>query len=390
MANEKKITAHVYLLVDKNLFGSNNGGAFALDNTASVSGTFAGNTATNVTAKATASTTNTILKKTGGAFDSSIGGVTWSVNINQFEAPLGAIAITDTIPADMTVDIASVKVYEAVHDGKGVITGKGNLVTTGYSAAVTKDNTGKQILTINFQNLNDAYVLEYATTLAGATTRTTFTNNIAIGNAGGNIAGTTASVNISASQSNAFFTTRGRVHLTIKDEDGNPLEGVLVGLYSDAGATALIRTGTTDASGLVTLYGLVPGTTYYIKEISVPTGFALSSTILTVTPADPITPEWTTNVTGGTNSLELETPKAAPPVTPGTGTPSTPGTVTNTNTTQVSEKASDELDEVPDTGDTMQGKLNISLGISLGALSLLTFVLIFSSRKHKSIKNRKS
>ncbi len=60
------------------------------------------------------------------------------------------------------------------------------------------------------------------------------------------------------------------------------LQGAVFGLYSDAAATVLIDSQTTDADGEATFDAQLPGT-YYIKEITAPSGFVLDPTIHTVT-----------------------------------------------------------------------------------------------------------
>lgn len=63
------------------------------------------------------------------------------------------------------------------------------------------------------------------------------------------------------------------------------VQGAVYGLYSNENATALVSQLTTDADGKGTFnYSAKVNQTYYIKEISAPTGYSLDTTIYPVTP----------------------------------------------------------------------------------------------------------
>ena len=67
------------------------------------------------------------------------------------------------------------------------------------------------------------------------------------------------------------------------DEDTQEeLEGAVFGVYSDAGCEDQVGTITTGENGVGFLAGLKAGT-YYVKEITAPTGYQLDSTVHTVT-----------------------------------------------------------------------------------------------------------
>lgn len=52
-------------------------------------------------------------------------------------------------------------------------------------------------------------------------------------------------------------------------------------MYSDAACTNLLMTATTDSNGVATFSKLTNGGTYYVKEISAPPGYLLSTSIMT-------------------------------------------------------------------------------------------------------------
>jgi len=66
-----------------------------------------------------------------------------------------------------------------------------------------------------------------------------------------------------------FYT---RIRLTVTDRQGNPLSGVVYGLYTMGGQ--LVEYLTTDYSGVATSGEVPVDTDYYLKEITAPTGFA--------------------------------------------------------------------------------------------------------------------
>ena len=65
------------------------------------------------------------------------------------------------------------------------------------------------------------------------------------------------------------------------DSTGARLAGAVFGLYSDAACTNLLMTATTDSNGVATFSKLTNGGTYYVKEISAPPGYLLSTSIMT-------------------------------------------------------------------------------------------------------------
>ena len=74
----------------------------------------------------------------------------------------------------------------------------------------------------------------------------------------------------------------GAIGIKKTDDTGKALSGVQFGVYSNSGCTTLVNTITTNSSGVATLSGLTPGTTYYLKEKSAPSGHVYNGTVYSV------------------------------------------------------------------------------------------------------------
>lgn len=77
----------------------------------------------------------------------------------------------------------------------------------------------------------------------------------------------------------------GYIGLHKMNKSGQGVQGAVYGLYSDENATELVSQLTTDTDGKGTFdYAAKVNQTYYIKEISAPTGYELDTTVYPVTP----------------------------------------------------------------------------------------------------------
>ncbi|MBP3454259.1 MAG: Cna B-type domain-containing protein, partial [Clostridia bacterium] len=76
----------------------------------------------------------------------------------------------------------------------------------------------------------------------------------------------------------------GGFTFTKKDESGTPLSGAVFGVYTDEGCTTEpVEELTSGQDGVVSMTGIDAGTTYYIKEITAPSGYVLNTTVYSVT-----------------------------------------------------------------------------------------------------------
>lgn len=70
----------------------------------------------------------------------------------------------------------------------------------------------------------------------------------------------------------------GNTLLIKTNTNGDTLAGCTFGLYKDKGCTQKVRTGTSDSNGQIFFQRLAPAT-YYIKELSVPSGYLLDTEV---------------------------------------------------------------------------------------------------------------
>ncbi len=120
------------------------------------------------------------------------------------------------------------------------------------------------------------------------------------------------------------------------NELGIPMAGATIGLYADAKCNTLIKTGVSGQDGTIAFDGLMEDQTYWLKEISAPSGYQLKFTIYEGTEVKP-------NVTIDNEPIttpdNLETPDDP-------GTPDNPATFGNQGEGGLNGKPS-----IPQTGD---------------------------------------
>ncbi|MEG0296839.1 MAG: SpaA isopeptide-forming pilin-related protein [Clostridium sp.] len=76
----------------------------------------------------------------------------------------------------------------------------------------------------------------------------------------------------------AVFSASGSLSIAKVDDRGNKVPNVKFGIYSDSAATNLVKEGTTNSEGILSISDLTIGT-YYVKELSVPQEYNLSDEI---------------------------------------------------------------------------------------------------------------
>ncbi len=82
---------------------------------------------------------------------------------------------------------------------------------------------------------------------------------------------------------NKQVSQTGGFKFTKQTTEGTALPGAVFGVYEEEACTTQLHELTSDASGVVALADLEAGKTYYIKEITAPTGYVLDATVYSVT-----------------------------------------------------------------------------------------------------------
>lgn len=217
--------------------------------------------------------------------------LTWGIDINSMgaEMDLSHTTITDTIPAGMTLDNSSVKLYVATHGTDGtLISGTGTEITkeNGFSYEAKRQKNGCTLLTLKLPTgnayKNASFGLVYKTVVVKAGDLNNKADVV--------INGSTFSATAKAKLDTAGKTGATiRAFLKMKKVDATfadmPVEGAKYGIYATkADAEEAVSSKTdgsfvdinyTDSKGEITF--VVPGAlsfksakTYYVVELAVP------------------------------------------------------------------------------------------------------------------------
>ncbi len=210
--------------------------------------------------------------------------VDWTVYINRSQSLIKGYTLTDNPDLNSILLEDTFVLYRTVVSVNGNVIKADEILEEGkdYDLLINTDNeTGKQNFILKFtDDIKDAYILEYSSYIDPLVGK-----GEAISNAY-TAEGTTTEVITDGDVSNEVrnvnsggaggSSVRGGLVIR-KIDDKNPervLEGALFNLYTKDGAQ-LLRTGTTDAEGLVRFGGLRRGE-YLLKEIESPEGYVIS------------------------------------------------------------------------------------------------------------------
>lgn len=238
----------------------------------------------NVTTNANCTISNNLLAKTGivtpnGSYTYDY--VDWSVQINQNAINLQNVVLSDTLSSDLSLDTASVKLYQQTLNSNGSYSNPLLLSATNYSITYNA-TTGKFTFTMP-ASVSSPYLLTfrtYATTVPiNKTIHNTITFNGAAVLATSNDA--TASVHYTGASGSASGTTGS---ITVSKQDS-----AASGAYKNlAGATFVLndgyatRTATTGSDGKA-LFSLLRYGSYTITETTAPANYQLDTTSQSVT-----------------------------------------------------------------------------------------------------------
>ena len=257
--------------VDASVFEQSNA-AFKATNTAVLNTGIPG--AAQASAYAERTINHYIIKKTNASVPAGQYYIDWTVDINLNQLALNDVQIEDQIQSGLELDTSSIRLRRMTLNSDGTLS-EGAQVTLGQGS---------------FSYVNGLFSLSLPSEPANAAYRLTFTTlvtNLSIGTVANTATlratgidysnGPQGIINIQQIGGGiGYGTQRGGMTLQKTDMEGNPIaqSGVQFALYDQYGT--LIRTVSTDSSGVASFTGLTLGVTYSIAETRAPIGYYLS------------------------------------------------------------------------------------------------------------------
>ncbi|KOC22017.1 SpaA isopeptide-forming pilin-related protein [Bacillus velezensis] len=217
--------------------------------------------------------------------------IDWNINVNASQSTLDDVKVKDTPDENQIIDEDSFKVYQAKYNENGVMKdSSGNLIPgdvqlekdKDYKVDMKTDNaTGEQSFVLTFiggyKQIDRAYVIQYRSLINISGSSGQVSNKVSI--SGTNVEEQTQENNSSvfvaiSSGGGSGSGEKGSLTISKTGSDGTSLSGAGFQLWSKDGKQ-LLRTGTTDDAGKLTLGNIRYGT-YVLKEIKAPDGYTIS------------------------------------------------------------------------------------------------------------------
>lgn len=213
--------------------------------------------------------------------------IVWTINLNQHNLGLANGRVVDILPAGLTLDPTSLRLYENVigTDGNFVtgsaILSQGTSVPVAYTYQLSTDpaTPGRFVLTVTLPEDDKAYILRFATDVHASLLGTQITNSAYYVGETLPADNTNTSIMTLSGTSGGGSTTKSSVvvYKNSKD-DGTQLSGAVFALYwlrgGDPNDAVFVRNQTT-VSGVATFFGLTRGEQYTISEVTPPNGYLL-------------------------------------------------------------------------------------------------------------------
>jgi uncharacterized surface anchored protein len=214
--------------------------------------------------------------------------IVWTINLNQHNLGLANGRVVDILPAGLTLDPTSLKLYENVIGADGnFITGNTILtqgtvvpVTYTYEQSTDPETSGRYVLTVTLPEDDKAYILRFATDVNASLLGTQITNNAYfVGDETSSDNSNTTTVTLSGT-SGGGSTTKSAITVYKNSKDnGDPLSGGVFALHwlrgGDSDDAVFVRNQTTNSGGAATFFGLTLGEKYTITEVTPPAGYLL-------------------------------------------------------------------------------------------------------------------
>ncbi len=346
----------------------------------------------DVTKKVTGKNTSTTVENSNGTTDAVGDTLTFTITptIPNYGAEYtnAQYIVSDTLSEGLTLDTASIVVSGATEGSDYSITGTSE---SGFTVTFTKSfltNGNAKNVTIKYNaTLNDKAVhgfdantntakIKYSTNPSEDSDlkekeKTTYHYTFDIdGDVQGSkkITGNEVVKVAVDSEGNAIFNTEKKV----LSEVSNPLEGAEFTLYSDEACTTVVRTATTNDSGLMKMTGLDAGT-YYLKETKAPTGYQLNEQVVKVV----ITATLNSDGTLASYSIQIgETARTHYTLNNGVAT------VDTTNNEHNGDIAA--FNNVPNSGLPSTGGIGTTIFMIVGALVMAAAAIMYVVNRRKN------
>ena len=214
--------------------------------------------------------------------DSSL--VNWTLTLNASQSTISDASITDTPSANQTTDFSSIKVQQAGVNTDGSLTGKpldGSsplVLDTDYSIEQGENGT----FTIKFlKTISNAYYITYNSIIDSDKVNDTLTNSVNFsGNGKTNISGDkTEEVDVINNGGSSSGSNYEIDVLKIDKDTEKVLPGATFELMKKN--SDFKQVATTNESGQIN-FGKLKSGTYYLKEITAPSGYVLSTEVKTI------------------------------------------------------------------------------------------------------------
>lgn len=272
LSTQKVITFNT-VVSDVGVFMTTNG-SVSLKNNATLDSGISG--APTVQVEAEKNVTNTaIMKQLSTEYSPKNGYIEWAVYVNSNQVPLDNTTLSDTLQKGLELDTESVELYQWTMDSLGNNSIGTLIPSTDYS--FNYDYTTR-LFNLTLPNKAQGYYLKFKTDVLEAGK---YSNTISF--SGNYTTSSSASSNYTVSSTNILTSasgSNGSITVNKVDENGNRLTSTAQFELLDSRLN-VIKTLSTNAQGSVT-FSRLKYRTYYIREKSAPTGYAISAQTIKV------------------------------------------------------------------------------------------------------------
>jgi len=229
---------------------------------------------TGVSSEGTATIKNTIVSKNAD-YETGNDYIDWMVNVNSNKVALSNVTLTDILQEGLELNTSSVQMYRQTLNPDGTLTVK-DQVSYPASNITYKPDTREIVFTL--PSSSEAYLLTFRTNITDKT-KSPFANSISFAGTGANSTSDSHIVDIKdqsygggASASNGSITV-----IKVDNADSSKTLAGAVFQLLDSSQTIKATSLLTGSDGTIKFDKLKFDRIYYVKEITAPDGYNLSS-----------------------------------------------------------------------------------------------------------------